>query len=93
MAATFTVPVLCVTAIVNPLLLPTSAVAAVAVSVNGPYEPACPQLGVQVITPVLVLKLAPEGSAGLTDQVSGPAAHEVSDADGVTVSADSSCTL
>jgi hypothetical protein len=46
-----------------------------------------------VIVPVLVLKLAPDGSAGLTDQVSGPAAHEVSEADGVTVSVESSSTF
>jgi hypothetical protein len=92
-AATFTVPGLWLTEIENALLLPTSEVAAVAVSVNGPYEPAVPHAGVHVITPVLVLKLAPDGSEGLTDHVSGPAAHVVRVADGVTVSVESSWTL
>src|SRR4029077_7000613 len=67
------------------LLLPASSVAAVAVSVNGPYVPASPHPGVHVITPVPVSSEAPLGSAGLTLQVSGPAAQAPSVADGVMV--------
>src|SRR5690242_15743913 len=67
--------VLCETTIVNGLLEPASPLAAVAVSVNGPYVPAVPQAGVHWIWPVLVLNVAPAGSAGATDQVTGPLAH------------------
>ena len=38
-----------------------------------------------MISPVLALNVAPLGSAGLTDQVNGPAARLVVEADGVTV--------
>ena len=41
---------------------------------------------------MLVLKLAPDGNAGLTDHVSGPTAQEVSVAEGVTVNVESSST-
>ena len=50
-----------------------------------PYLPAGPHCGVQVMTPVLELKLAPEGSAGATDHVTGPAAHAPSVGTGVGV--------
>src|SRR6185503_5893099 len=85
-AATDTVPTRCVTWISNGLLAPTSPVTAVAVSVNGPYVFAVPHAGVHVITPLDVLNEAPAGSAGETDQVSGPAAHGVVVAEGVIVS-------
>src|SRR5690349_17561651 len=44
------------------------------------------------MTPVLVLKLAPDGSGGATDHVTGPVAQLVSVAEGVTVSVLVSCT-
>ena len=46
-----------------------------------------------MISPVLVLNDAPLGSAGLTDHVTGPAAHAPSVALGVTVSVESSSTV
>src|SRR5258707_111550 len=81
------------TMIVNGLLEPASPLAAVAVSVNGPYVPAVPHAGVQLITPVEVLNEAPLGSAGLTDQVTGPVAYAVIVTDGVMVSELSSTTV
>src|SRR5439155_10517411 len=89
-AATVTVPFLCVTVMLN-VPVPAVPVAGVAVSVKGPYEPAWPQLGVQLTAPVEVLKLAPEGSAGEMDQVTGPVAVPHSDDEGVTEIALSSC--
>src|SRR5439155_1426704 len=72
--------------------------AAVAVSVNGPYTPEAPpsaaaQFGVQTIWPVLVLNVAPAGSAGLTDHVSGPLAHGPGVGGGAMVSVASSATV
>ena len=52
-----------------------------------------PQAGVQLISPVLVLNVAPAGSAGLTDQVSGAPAHGAVVAEGVMVSVASSATV
>ena len=58
-AATVTVPTLCVTSIVNALLLAVSPVVAVAVSANGPYVPTDPQAGVHTIWPVSGSNVAP----------------------------------
>src|SRR5690349_11449042 len=58
-----------------------------------PETSAAAQSGVQLIWPLLVLNVAPLGSAGLTDHVRGPAAQLVSIAEGVIVSGDSSATV
>src|SRR5438094_794776 len=92
-AATDTVPALCVTSILNGLLVPNSTVAAVAVSLNAPSPPSSYPTRVRSISPVLVLNDAPVGSAGLTDHVTGPVAHAPSVALGVTVSVDCSSTV
>src|SRR5690242_20785641 len=73
--------------------VPDSPVAASAVSVNGPYAPACAHVGVQETTPVFASSVAPAGSGGATDHVTGPVAQLVRLALGAAItSADNSST-
>src|SRR5436190_2108678 len=84
LTATVTVPTLWFTEMLK-LPVPDCPAAAVAVTVNGPWLPAWPQLGVHATTPVLGSKLAPAGSAGAMLHVTGPNVQVPNVADGVTV--------